>query len=60
MQTNDDSGWINYLSRAVTSASVSYLPSQVTDVFSQDRAFATAYLSTPGIKNITAVTKLVL
>lgn len=33
-----------------------YLPTQVTDVFTQGRAFATAYLPVYGVKNVLSIT----
>lgn len=47
----DDGGWMGYLSKAVT-ASASYLPSQVTEVLNQGRAFATVHLPVPGLKGV--------
>ncbi|EFX84740.1 hypothetical protein DAPPUDRAFT_99438 [Daphnia pulex] len=44
-------GWMGYLSKAV-SVSASYLPTQVADVFSQGRAFATVHLPFQGIRNV--------
>ncbi|XP_037958527.1 WD repeat domain phosphoinositide-interacting protein 1 isoform X2 [Teleopsis dalmanni] len=41
-------GWSGYLSKAVTSY---FIPSQVSDVLAQDRAFATAVLAQPGLKH---------
>jgi len=32
-----------------------YLPTQVTDVFTQGRAFATAYLPFAGVKNVISI-----
>ncbi|CAG0888287.1 unnamed protein product [Cyprideis torosa] len=48
-------GWMGYLSRAVT-ASASYLPSQVTEVFSQGRDFACVRLPSQGLRNICTLT----
>lgn len=53
--TEETGGWMDYLSKAVT-ASAHYLPSQVTDVFSQGRAFATVHLPFQGVKNVCAIT----
>ncbi|XP_014244254.1 WD repeat domain phosphoinositide-interacting protein 2 isoform X2 [Cimex lectularius] len=55
--SGDDSyqGWMGYLSMAV-SASANYLPTQVTGVFSQGRAFAAAHLPHHGYKNVCALT----
>ncbi|CAB0036400.1 unnamed protein product [Trichogramma brassicae] len=46
--------WMGYLSKAVT-ASANYLPSQVTDVFNQGRAFASVHLPFQGLKNVCAI-----
>lgn len=48
--------WMGYLSKTVSSYLP--LPSQVTDVFSQGRAFAAAMLPTPGIKHSVAITTI--
>lgn len=47
--------WMGYLTKAV-SASANYLPSQVTDVFNQGRAFASVHLPFQGLKNVCAIT----
>ncbi|XP_012538774.1 WD repeat domain phosphoinositide-interacting protein 2 isoform X2 [Monomorium pharaonis] len=47
--------WMGYLTKAVT-ASATYLPSQVTDVFTQGRAFASVHLPFQGLKNVCAIT----
>jgi hypothetical protein len=47
--------WMGYLTKAV-SASANYLPSQVTDVFNQGRAFASVHLPFHGLKNACAIT----
>jgi len=41
-------GWSNYFSKAVSSY---LIPTQVSDVLAQDRAFATAVLAQPGLKH---------
>ncbi|XP_066256237.1 WD repeat domain phosphoinositide-interacting protein 2 isoform X2 [Euwallacea similis] len=43
----EESSWMNYFS--------TYLPTQVTDVFTQGRAFATAYLPIGGVKNVISI-----
>ncbi|XP_076264159.1 WD repeat domain phosphoinositide-interacting protein 2-like isoform X3 [Rhynchophorus ferrugineus] len=43
----DDSTWMGYFS--------TYLPTQVTDVFTQGRAFATAYLPYGSVKNVVSI-----
>lgn len=51
-------GWMGYyLSQALT-ASANYLPTQVTDVFNQGRAFATVHLPFQGMKNVCVVTTI--
>ncbi|XP_043281446.1 WD repeat domain phosphoinositide-interacting protein 2 isoform X3 [Venturia canescens] len=49
--------WMGFLSKAV-SASANYLPSQVTDVFYQGRAFASVHLPFQGLKNVCAITEI--
>lgn len=52
---NRESVWnINYFTKAVTS----YLPAQLNDILSQDRAFATVQLGQSETRNVCAVTKL--
>ncbi|XP_036335995.1 WD repeat domain phosphoinositide-interacting protein 2-like isoform X2 [Rhagoletis pomonella] len=51
-QSTDD--WMGYLSKTVTS----YLPTQVTDVFSQGRAFTSVTLPEPGIRRMCAITTI--
>lgn len=48
-------GWMGYFSKAV-SASANYLPTQVTDVFNQGRAFASVRLPFQNRRNVCAVT----
>ncbi|XP_057324557.1 WD repeat domain phosphoinositide-interacting protein 2 isoform X3 [Microplitis mediator] len=50
-------GWMGYLTKAVC-ASANYLPSQVTDVFNQGRAFASVHLPFQGLKNVCAITTI--
>ncbi|KAF7412074.1 hypothetical protein HZH66_000970 [Vespula vulgaris] len=54
-QAEESQSWMGYLTKAV-SASANYLPSQVTDVFNQGRAFASVHLPFYGLKNICAIT----
>ncbi|XP_065360987.1 WD repeat domain phosphoinositide-interacting protein 2 isoform X2 [Calliphora vicina] len=51
-QSSDD--WMGFLSKTVSS----YLPTQVTDVFSQGRAFASVTLPEAGVRRICAITKI--
>lgn len=53
--SEEPQGWMGYLSKAV-SVSASYLPTQVADVFSQGRAFATVHLPFQGVRNVCALT----
>ncbi|XP_022215383.2 LOW QUALITY PROTEIN: WD repeat domain phosphoinositide-interacting protein 2 [Drosophila obscura] len=48
-QSSDD--WMGFLSKTVTS----YLPTQVTDVFSQGRAFASVSLPEAGVRRMCAI-----
>nr|XP_006822221.1 PREDICTED: WD repeat domain phosphoinositide-interacting protein 2-like isoform X2 [Saccoglossus kowalevskii] len=50
----EPASWMGYVSKALMS-SASYLPSQVTDVFNQGRAFAIVKLPFAGLKNICAL-----
>ncbi|XP_034242197.1 WD repeat domain phosphoinositide-interacting protein 2 isoform X3 [Thrips palmi] len=58
-QAADDTqgGWMGYFSKAV-SASANYLPTQVTDVFNQGRAFASVRLPFQNRRNVCAVTMI--
>ncbi|XP_046807544.1 WD repeat domain phosphoinositide-interacting protein 2 isoform X2 [Lucilia cuprina] len=51
-QSSDD--WMGFLSKTVSS----YLPTQVTDVFSQGRAFASVTLPEAGVRRMCAITKI--
>ncbi|XP_016844709.1 WD repeat domain phosphoinositide-interacting protein 2 isoform X3 [Nasonia vitripennis] len=53
-QPDEAQSWMGYLTKAV-SASANYLPSQVTDVFNQGRAFASVHLPFQGLKNVCAI-----
>ncbi|XP_043256858.1 WD repeat domain phosphoinositide-interacting protein 2 isoform X2 [Colletes gigas] len=53
--TEESQTWMGYLTKAV-SASANYLPSQVTDVFNQGRAFASVHLPFQGLKSVCAIT----
>ncbi|XP_078037094.1 autophagy-related 18a isoform X2 [Augochlora pura] len=55
--TEESQSWMGYLSKAV-SASANYLPSQVTDVFNQGRAFASVHLPFQGLRNVCAITEI--
>ncbi|XP_033749748.1 WD repeat domain phosphoinositide-interacting protein 2-like isoform X1 [Pecten maximus] len=47
--------WVGYFGQALKS-SATYLPSQVTEMFNQGRAFATSRLPTSGLRNVCALT----
>lgn len=49
---------MGYITKAVY-ASANLLPSQVTDVFNQGRAFASVHLPFQGLKNVCAITTYV-
>ncbi|XP_005187857.1 WD repeat domain phosphoinositide-interacting protein 2 isoform X2 [Musca domestica] len=51
-QASDD--WMGFLSKTVSN----YLPTQVTDVFSQGRAFASVTLPEAGIRRMCAIAKI--
>lgn len=54
-ETTENQGWMGYLTKAV-SVSATYLPTQVTTVFNQGRAFATVHLPFQGLRNVCAIT----
>lgn len=54
-ETEENTGWMGLFSKAVT-MSANYLPAQVTEVFSQGRAFASVHLPVQGKRNICAIT----
>ncbi|XP_064634438.1 WD repeat domain phosphoinositide-interacting protein 2-like isoform X2 [Lineus longissimus] len=49
--SEEPQGWMGYFNQALKS-SASYLPSQVSDMLNQDRAFSTARLPGSGLKNV--------
>lgn len=51
-----DDNWMGYLKSTVANYLPYALPTQVTDVFTQGRAFASAVLPQPGIKHYCAIT----
>lgn len=53
-----DDNWMGFFKNAVTSYLPYALPSQVTDVFTQGRAFASAVLQVAGIKHSCAITTI--
>lgn len=55
--TEEPSGWMGYLGKALMTPA-SYLPTQVTDVFTQGRAFAQVKLPFSGLKNVCALAML--
>lgn len=50
----DNGSWIGYFTKAV-SASVSYLPAQVSSVLTQERSFTSAKLPVAGLKNVCGI-----
>ncbi|XP_050542452.1 WD repeat domain phosphoinositide-interacting protein 2 isoform X3 [Daktulosphaira vitifoliae] len=50
----EQQSWMSFFSKAVT-ASANYLPTQVTDVFTQGRAVASIHLPFQGLKNICTI-----
>ncbi|XP_067006590.1 WD repeat domain phosphoinositide-interacting protein 2 isoform X1 [Anabrus simplex] len=54
---DENQGWRGYLTKAVQ-VSVTYLPSPVTDVFNQGRAFASVRLPFQGLRNVCAITTI--
>ncbi|CAF1116064.1 unnamed protein product, partial [Didymodactylos carnosus] len=51
----ETSSWMGYFGRAFVSAA-HYLPTQASEVLTQDRAFATVHLQSPGMKTTCAMT----
>ena len=54
--TEEPTSWMGYLGKALMTPA-NYLPSQVTEVFNQGRAFATVKLPFSGLKNVCALAK---
>ena len=54
----DQSGWMSYVNTA-TKQLTTYLPSPVTDMFNQGRAFAVCKLPNQGLKNVCAIARYV-
>lgn len=55
--STDSPSWSGYMGKMFSAAS-SYLPSQVSDIMHQDRAFASVHLSAAGMKNISALSTI--
>jgi autophagy-related protein 18 len=53
-----DENWMGYLKSTVANYLPYALPTQVTDVFTQGRAFASAMLPVAGIKHACAITTI--
>ena len=53
-ESGSPSGWIDYVGQAIRT-SVSYLPSQVSEVLTQSRDYAVAKLPVSGVKNVCAI-----
>lgn len=54
--TKDD--WMNFISRAVSNYLPMALPSQVTNVFTQGRAYASAVLPVAGLRHACVITTI--
>ena len=50
----DSQGWMGYFGQALKT-SANYLPTQVTEMFNQGRAFAVSKLPSQGLKNVCAI-----
>lgn len=57
-RSSGDDNWMGFFKNAVTSYLPYALPSQVTDVFTQGRAFSSAVLQVAGIKHSCAITTI--
>ncbi|XP_022080413.1 WD repeat domain phosphoinositide-interacting protein 2-like [Acanthaster planci] len=55
--TEEPTSWMGYLGKALMTPA-NYLPSQVTEVFNQGRAFATVKLPFSGLKNVCALANI--
>ncbi|XP_056100681.1 WD repeat domain phosphoinositide-interacting protein 1 isoform X2 [Rhinichthys klamathensis goyatoka] len=55
--STESPSWSGYMGKVFSAAS-SFLPSQVSDMMHQDRAFASVHLSAPGMKNISALSMI--
>ncbi|XP_035214821.1 WD repeat domain phosphoinositide-interacting protein 2-like isoform X2 [Stegodyphus dumicola] len=53
----DEEGWMEMFGRVLTQ-SAKYLPTQMSDVLTQQRAFATVHLPSIGQKTVSAITKI--
>ncbi|XP_020916524.1 WD repeat domain phosphoinositide-interacting protein 2 [Exaiptasia diaphana] len=51
--TEEPAGWMGYFGKALSPTN--YLPSQVTEVFNQGRAFANVRLPVAGLRNVCAI-----
>lgn len=57
VEEKQNSSWMGYLNKAISS-SASYLPTQVADVMSQGRSFATVRHPFVGVKNVSVISIL--
>lgn len=57
-QKSSDDNWMGYFKNTVANYLPYALPTQVTDVFTQGRAFASAMLPVAGIKHACAITTI--
>ncbi|XP_039509710.1 WD repeat domain phosphoinositide-interacting protein 1 isoform X2 [Pimephales promelas] len=55
--STESPSWSGYMGKMFSAAS-SFLPSQVSDMMHQDRAFASVHLSAAGMKNISALSMI--
>ena len=51
---DESQGWMGYFGQALKT-SANYLPTQVTEMFNQGRAFAVSKLPSQGLKNVCAI-----
>lgn len=52
--TDDSEGWINMFGKLLTT-SAQYLPGQMSEIFTQQRSFATVQLPFSGLRNISSI-----
>jgi len=55
--TEEPQGWMGYFGKALMT-SASYLPTQVSEMLNQGRAFANVHLPFSGLKNVCAITAI--
>lgn len=57
-ENNSKDDWMNFISRAVSNYLPMALPSQVTNVFTQGRAYASAVLPVAGLRHACVITTI--